>query len=112
MVEPTPGTGIALAFDAFGWGELSAEARASRCSETELVNAAISEYLASLAAGDWSQSGQVPDFARKSDAKRPGRIEVELTSEQIQGLRAEAARQGVSVPQLVVHAVLLRLGQS
>lgn len=112
MAEPDPNAGIALAFDDFGWGELSAEARARGCSESELVNLAISEYLNSISRRGWRLSSQVPDFGDAiSQASRSRLIEVELTPEDIQGLRAEAARQQVSVPQLVIHAVMRRLAQ-
>lgn len=111
MVEHDPNQGIALAFDDFGWGELSAEADAHRCSETELVSRAISEYLRQLEADEWGRAGTVPDFARDAAARRR-QINIELPADQIERLRTEASRQRVSVPQLVIHAVLLRLGRS
>ncbi len=111
MVEHDPSAGIALAFDDFGWGELSAEARANRCTEVELVTGAIADYLDQMESGGWSRTGRVPRFAREP-ARRPQQLDVDLSTEQIKRLREEAERQQVSVPQLVVHAVLLKLGQS
>jgi hypothetical protein len=110
MVEQGSSGGVALAFDDFGWGELSAEADATGCSETELVSRAISDYVARVESGDWSMSGQVPGFYRDAAGQRQ-LIDVDLTQDQLQSLRAEAERQGVSIPQLVVHAVMLKLAE-
>jgi hypothetical protein len=112
MVEQGSGGDIALAFDDFGWGELRAEAHASQCTEEELVRMAISEYLGSLTSAGWSMSGQVPNFARVPTSSRGRAIDVGVTSDQLRLLQKEAGRQGVTVPQLVIHAILLRLGQS
>jgi hypothetical protein len=111
MVDPGSYDGVALAFDSFGWGELSAEATATGCSEAELVGRAIDEYVRRVENGSPAMSTQVPGFYR--DAVRDQRlIDVDLSPEQLRSLRAEAERQGVSVPQLVVHAVLMKLARS
>ena len=110
MVDQGSSGGVALAFDDFGWGELSAEASATGCSESELVSRAISEYVERVESGRWSMSGQVPGFYRDA-ARRRQLIDVDLSPEELQSLRSEAERQGVSIPQLVVHAVMLKLAQ-
>lgn len=110
MVDQASSGGVALAFDDFGWGELSAEADATGCSAAELVSRAISEYVELVGSGEWSMSGQIPAFYRDAAGRRQ-LIDVDLSPDELQALRAEAERQGVSIPQLVVHAVMLKLAQ-
>jgi len=107
---PLPFDGVALAFDDFGWSELTAEASANRCSEEELVGRAIAEYVDRVETGSWSIANQVPGFRRDTVSRR--QIDVDLSPQQVSSLRTEAERQGVSVPQLVVHAVLMKLARS
>lgn len=108
---PLPFDGVALAFDDFGWSELTAEASAHRCSEEELVGQAIAEYVDRVDTGTWSIANQVPAFYRDA-ARRRRQIDVDLSPQQLTSLRTEAERQGVSVPQLVVHAVLMKLARA
>lgn len=111
MVDQEPGEGVAVAFDSFGWSELSAEARTAGCSEADLVARAIGEYVEQVERASWSMSAQVPGFLRDA-ASQQRLIEVDLDPDQLASLRAEADRQGVTVAQLVIHAVLLKLARA
>lgn len=97
-----------LAFDDFGWMELEGEARAAGCSEEVLLQRAI-EHFTGLVEYNGGWVTQVPDLARRPGWRRTTRVEIELTDHQAHLLGEEAARQGVSLPRLIEHAVIVHL---
>ncbi len=106
-----PRNGVTLRFDVFGWGELKAEARATGCSEGELVQRAVRRYVESLDLPGEERRDRVPRFAREPLGEDAPRLEVELPPELVERLREEADAQRTSVPLLIRHAVFVELGR-
>ncbi len=99
---------VTLAFDDFGWAELKSEANAAGCSVQELLQRAVGRFTEQLdSGGGWVT--QVPELARRPGWRPTTRVEIELTCHQAEQLGMEAQRQGVSLPRLVVHAVIVYL---
>lgn len=109
MTMPDPRNGVALRFDTFGWGELRAEARATGCSESELVQRAVRHYVAALDRPGEERRNRVPRFVREPLGEDAPRLEVELAPELVERLHDEADAQQTSVPLLIRHAVFIEL---
>lgn len=97
-----------LAFDDFGWAELKGEADAAGCSVQELVGRAIERFTAELDGGEGWMT-RVPELPPRPCRRETTRVEVEVTRDQEERLGLAARRQGVSVPRLVEHAVIVYL---
>ena len=99
---------VALTLDRFGWAELERRSASDGITVEELVSRACARLRKQLTSN--RPALRVPRLARRRDGETR-KLRLELATDDLLALKAEAERQHVDLKDLLAHALMLDLAE-